>query len=60
MSERFPASQCPKCLGRDIPCNLCDEKRVISPFKAAAWLADHPGWVHDTEPEMPAVRPERK
>ena len=64
MSERFPPSPCPKCLQRDIPCDLCMnpktklEERFISPFKAAAWLADHPGWVHDTERELKAVRPE--
>ena len=58
------ASECPKCLGRDIPCDLCmdprtkKEARKISPFKAAEWIANHPGWVHDTEREMKAVRPE--
>ena len=34
------------------------EARKISPFKAAEWIANHPGWVHDTEREMKAVRPE--
>jgi hypothetical protein len=61
-SSQFPPRVCPKCRGRDIPCDLCNgttpETRVVSRFKAAAFLSSHPEY-HDTPEEFPATKPPR-
>jgi hypothetical protein len=45
-------------MGKDVPCNLCNgttpETRMVSRFKAAAWLSEHPE-LHDTPAEFSAV-----
>lgn len=58
-SAQFPARRCPKCRGRDIPCDLCHgttpESRFVSHFKAAAWFSEHPE-VKITPADFPAVK----
>jgi hypothetical protein len=57
-SAQFPARLCPKCRGRDIPCDLCNgttpETRFVSHFKAAAYFIDHPE-IRKTPADFPAV-----
>ena len=59
-SAQFPPRPCPKCLQKNQLCDLCNgdspETRVVSRFKAAAWLSSHPE-LHDTPPEFPRVIP---
>ena len=54
-SSRFPPRVCPQCRGHEIPCDLCGGDRVVSRFKAAAWLSSHPE-VKDSPGEMPATQ----
>jgi hypothetical protein len=63
-SSRFPPRRCPACRGHEgIPCELCNgttfETRVVSRFKAAAYLANHPE-IRDTPGEFPSVFPPPK
>ena len=62
-SSQYPSRLCPKCLGRDVPCDLChgtdEATRRVGHFKAAAWLSGHPE-LHDTPAEFPAVHEEKK
>lgn len=54
-SHQFPPTICPRCRGREVPCDLCHDTRKVSHFLAAAWLSEHPEF-HETPKEFPSVR----